>query len=1414
MSEAHSLLASLREAGVQVWMEGSELRYRAPAGVMSQERLAALRAVKHEVVDFLRQVAGANTSVAPLAAVRPRPARLPLSYMQERLWILDRIEHLGPAYHIAGGISLTGRLDAAAFEQALAEIVRRHESLRTRFVAHDERIEQVIDGPGGCMLDRQDLGGHDDPLQRKEAARRIAQAFVRSPFDLASGPLFRVQLLRLAPDEHIAVVVMHHIVSDGWSLNVLLRELGALYAAFSRGEPSPLPELPVQYVDYALWQRDWLRDDVLARQVAHWREQLSGLPVALDLPLDRPRPAVQSFRGDSVSFTLSPALSSRLKQLALAEGATPFMVYLAALQHLLARLTGQNDIVIGTPVAGRTDRLVEGLIGFFVNTLVLRTDVSGNPTFRQLLARAKETTVQAYAHQDLPFERLVEELKPVRTRSVPPVFQVLLALHNYPEEGLNLPGMRLEHLDSGFATAHAAKRDLSLHLTESADGLHGVLVYSTDLFERATIERFVSQFHTLLEAASAEPDRHLSGIPLQTAAEQQHMLVEWNATSRAYPPGCIHQRFEAQSDRTPEQTALVFNGKRLSYGDLNRRADRLASHLIARGVGPDVLVGICVERSLEMVVGVLGILKAGGAYVPLDPHHPQDRLATMLTDAGPCVLLTQQHLRARLRQLVDETPALSRLPIFSLDTDEIDAGDARPPRIFVNPANLAYVIYTSGSTGTPKGVAVTHASIGNFSAYLQREVYSGDAGNRPLNLTVNAPYVFDMSLKHIALLGAGHTLHMLSDDIRLDPGALLRYFKHNGIDGFECTPSQLSVLTDYLDTVDGEQLTLPGRVLLGGEAIGQSHWDQLKARAATTFFNMYGPTEATVDCAMCRVAAHASPTIGRPLDNYQIYLLDPYGQPVPVGVAGEVYIAGAGLARGYLGRPDLTAEKFVPNPFGPTPGSRMYRSGDLARFRSDGNIEYLGRIDHQVKIRGFRIELGEIETALNALDTVSNAAVLAQPHAASDEPQLVAYITARDGETMPDDAQLRSSLSSTLPDYMLPTHFMRLDRLPLNDNGKIDRKALPLPDISHSSEGYVAPGTATQIALATVWSELLKLKQVGLHDNFFELGGHSLLAVRMLARVKAGLGIDIALRELFANPTLLQFSAAIDACDSTSSRYPHLIALRTTKHVTPLFCVHPGQGEIGYVRNLLPWLDTSQPLYGIAAIGFMPGETPLDSVTDMASRHVEAIRSVQSTGPYRLSGWSAGGIIAYEMARQLLDAGQSVEFLGLIDTASDYARRSRGTLAPSEFQFLLQSAPSNAFADRLAHIHSAASVADVDGLLLCFQQEGCLPREMDLPLLRRHLSVRYGIAKALDGYVPPSLPIPVSLYCADAEAREDIAQGWIDLLGDRIRVTRFDATHYSIVELPQIQTLGQAIQEAMNALPQSSIRQQHGIESN
>ncbi len=1059
------------------------------------------------IEQLARRVQAARQAALPAIERVDRAQPLALSFAQQRLWFIDQLEPASSFYNIPAAVRLLGPLDADALRRTLDAVVARHEVLRTTFHTVEGAPVQVIAPQLVLELPLADLS--DLPASEREAkAQWLAQDEAQTPFDLATGPLIRAHLLRLQPAEHIALLTVHHIVSDGWSTGLLVREIAALYAAFVKDQPSPLPELAIQYADFAHWQRQSLSGDVLQQQLGYWRGQLLGAPEVLALPTDKPRPPVQRFRGATCRFTVPEKIVQGLHQVSRQEQATLFMTLAAAFNVLLARYSGQGDICIGTPIASRQRTELEPMIGLFVNTLVLRTQVDNGASFAELLRQVRATALGAYAHQGLPFEQLVDALAPTRSMAHQPLFQVMLTLQNAPMERLSLPGLELRPLAGSGSTA---KFDLSLFVTEADSQLFASLEYDTDLFDATTIERMAGHFTRLLQSVGQAPASPVHALRW-LAEDELAALREWNATGSDYArEQALHQLFDAQVERTPDAVALVFEDIQLTYAQLSARANRLAHHLKDLGVGPDVLVAVCIERGVEMVVALLAALKAGGAYVPLDPSYPGERLGFMLADAEPAVLLTQQALLASL-------PVSEGLATFCLDSqwDLLPARDANLPCTTL-PAHLAYVIYTSGSTGRPKGVGVTHGSVGNF---LHSMAQVPGLSSKDVLLAVTS-LSFDIAGLELWLpLTEGARCVLASREAAADGRQLRRLVERCGVTVMQATPSSWRLL---LEAGWPEQAAL--RALCGGEALPGDLAAQL-LRHTEQVWNLYGPTETTIWSALQRVQNAERITIGQPIANTQVHILDENFHLVPQGVPGELYIAGDGLARGYVNRPELTAERFVPNPYGPS-GSRMYRTGDLARWLSDGSLEYLGRIDQQVKIRGFRIELGEIEAVLAAQAGVREAVVLAREDVPGDK-RLVAYVVPQAGITI-EAGGLRTQLQSLLPEYMVPGHFVVLEALPLTPNGKLDRRSLPAPDLRGSEAGYIVPATPTEAAVASIWAEVLRLERVGVQDNFFALGGHSLLATQVLAKLRAALRVELPLRALFEAPTVAQLALRVNS---------------------------------------------------------------------------------------------------------------------------------------------------------------------------------------------------------------------------------------------------------------------------------------------
>jgi amino acid adenylation domain-containing protein len=1150
-----------------------------------------------------------------------------LSSAQERLWFLDQLEGPSATYNVYEAWRLRGSLDRAALERALKGFVQRHEALRTNIarVKGGQRTEQIVHDHLDVQLEYTDLSGHTG---REEDAVRLADEVIDRPFDLALGPLVRAQLVKVDAREHLLVLVVHHIVFDAWSAGIMRRELAELYAASLEGREPRLPAVAINYADYALWEARHLAGETWDQSLGFWREYLQGAPDTLDLPMDYPTPAVQSYRGAQIQAVISPRLVQRLGQLAQAEHGTVFHVVMAAWKILLARYSGQTDLVVGTAMSTRNRAELEAVVGFFVNMLPLRTQLAGEPTVRETVRRVQAATIAAMTYNDLPFERLVQALNPPRGTGRPPIFQVCLSYLKDEEKSEFGP---LELIPESLHPT-TAKFDLTLWLTERPDGLHLALEFATDLFSRDRAGRMLAHYLRLLEAMVEQPDAPIGQLPLLTDEESRKVLIEWNVTRREFPrEKRVHELFEMQVQQQPAAEAVRFGDQAISYAQLNDRADALAAVLRGLGVGPDVLVGLCVERSFDLLVGVLGIFKAGGAYVPIDPAFPADRVAHMLEDSRAPILVTQRPLLATLpasaahRICLDEPLPAPRPP----------AGPTAAP----SATDLAYVLYTSGSTGLPKGVAVPHRAVVNFLNSMRREpgLKKDDV------LLAVTTLSFDIAGLELHLpLTTGATLVLASREEAADGVALLRAIERHKVTVLQATPAtwRLMLAADWSGPP-----TL--KALCGGEAMPADLAGELIAHCAE-LWNMYGPTETTIWSTCCRVTDASEIHIGRPIDNTEIYIVDAHLQPLPVGLAGELLIGGEGLARGYLNRPELTAASFIPHPF--KPGQRLYRTGDLARYRSDSNIECLGRLDFQIKIRGFRIEPGEIENQLVAHPAVRQAVVVAREFKPGDL-RLVAYLVARSGLTA-DAADLRRHLRDALPEYMVPSAFVWLESLPLTANGKINRKALPAPGASTGggAEHAVAPRNPIEQRLRAIFEESLGSPVPSVTDSFFDLGGHSLLAVRVFAEIEREFGIRLPLARLFDSPTIAQLAVILSEKSGHDAQWASLVPIRTRTGKPALFLVHGAGGNILLYRELAEALGEDVSVYGFQSQGLDGLATPLTRIEDMATHYVRELRAFQPAGPYHLGGYCMGGSVAYEMARQLRRQGESVGLLALLDT--------------------------------------------------------------------------------------------------------------------------------------------------------------------
>jgi amino acid adenylation domain-containing protein len=1382
----HSLLATQVISRVRAAFK-VELSLRA---IFTSPTVAGLA---ESIVEQLR----AGVEMLPPLQRTPRDGAIPASFAQERLWFLAQLNRDNRAYNMPGALRLRGPLNAAVLQRAVQQIVGRHEALRTRFEAMDGLPMQVIADFVQVPLPMDDLSGLDEQAREQRAAELIRHE-AEQGFDLEKGPLLRLRLLRMGPTEHILGIMMHHIISDGWSLNVLRRELALLYEAFLKDGISPLPDLTVQYADYSQWQREWLRGSILEKQLAYWSEKLKGAPPVLELPADRPRPVVRSLQGDIVEVELSPELSVQLQDISQREGVTLFMTLVAAWQVLLHRYSGEDDLSIGTPVAGRNHQETEDLIGFFVNTLVLRTSLAGDPPFRELLRRVREVVLEAYAHQDLPFEKLVAELSVERSLSYTPLFQVVLTFQDMVRP------WKLEQLEATPVPARsgAAKFDLLLQLQAEETAIRGLLEYSRDLFEPATVCRMMDHLKALLADIVADVEQPISRLSLLTAGEQRQLLERWSRTGQAYPPAeCLHELFEAQAERTPEARAVTFENRHLTYAELNARANQLAHHLRSLGAGPDALVVLALERGIEMVVALLATLKAGAGYVPLPPEYPAARLEFVLDDVRPPVVLTQRSVAERLSRRSGHTICLDEEWALIAKSP---AGN--PPRA-AQPQNAAYVIYTSGSTGKPKGVVVSHFNVVRLLEATQ-PYYQFNASDC---WTLFHSYAFDFSVWELwGALAYGGRLVVVPYLVSRSVSEFYELVRAEKVTVLNQTPSAWD---QFMQEDEERKASLSLRyVIFGGEALVPSRsaaWFARHGDRQPRLVNMYGITETTVHVTLyelqLRDAEQSTSLVGAPISDLQVYVLDAWMKPAAVGVAGELHVGGAGLAPGYLNRPELTAERFIPNPFSKQPGERLYRTGDLARYRENGNIEFLGRIDQQVKIRGYRIELGEIESLLQQHEAVRQAMVIARQDDAGEK-RLVAYVVGKDkAEGL--GRQLRSYLQEKLPEYMVPAAFVQLDIFPLTANGKVDRKALPQPDHApRDKDLYVPPRDQFEMQLVQAWEELLNIQPIGVKESFFEIGGHSLLALRLMTRIRKQFGYELPLTELFRSPSIESLARVLRR--NYEVQESCLVPLQTKGKSAPCFFVHPVGGHVLCYMDLARRLGTEYPFYGLQAAGVSSTASIPKSIEEMAASYIRELEAVQPQGPYLLGGWSFGGVVAFEMAQQLAAKGQKVNALVLIDCAAPQPGGHQAEFEESarmaHFAAVLAGQFGKEMRLALEELQGLSPEKQLDYIFEKARSAQVLPPDIEAAELRRlYQNVFEPNLQALSAYRPQPYAEKVLLLLAAGEghaegARQlpDFAPGWNELAPDRIEVHRLHGNHFTLVREPNVQAVSALIKAA------------------
>ena len=1312
---------------------------------------------------------------AGLIPRRKRDGPIPLSFSQERLWFLDQINPGDVSQNISRGIRINGRLNHDRLKQALEDVVERHESLRTIFVTPelkatvDSKPRQLIAPRLMIPLPVTDLSG-DSP---EMSARAFARTEAQQPFDIRMGPLLRASLLKLGEHDHVLLLTLHRIVSDETSMEVLFRDIWQCYKARANEGRPELSPLPIQFADYAFWQCNSLDGDVTKNHASYWQAKLQGSPAVIDLPTDRPRPAVQTWQGALTRLILNDDLAAGVRALAKSEDATPATIFLAVFQILLSRYSGQHDVVLGNRFENREFEDLKNLVGPINGVLPVRTDLLGNPSFRELLAQVRNVILEAQSHSALPFEKVVEELQLERSLSCAPVFQVALNVRALPLSIPEIPGLTLGEFDFDPGTA---RLEITLDISEQVDHLDCRFEYNANLFEPETMERFAGHFKELLHGVVANPHQSVFELPWLTKDERRHILVEWNNTNATFEiDKNVHQLFERQVNHTPDAVAIEFGQTSLTYAELNRKANQLAHYLKERGVGPDIVTGIFLDRSLDMVVAVLAVLKAGGAYLPLDISYPLERLSFIVNDAGVPTLITQERLLSKLPQCESEIISIDRV-----DTD-IALQSTENPVAATTGENLAYVIYTSGSTGKPKGVQLHQRALVNLLAAMRARLSADDV---LLSVTTLS---FDIATLEILLpLIAGARLVLASKEATVDGPELIQLMNTSGTTLMQATPATWQMLIEA-GWKGNDRLT----IICGGEALSRDLAEQLLARS-NVLWNQYGPTETTIYSTAGRISSLSEEiTIGRPIANTRTYILDSQMQPVPIGVVGELYLGGEGVARGYLHRPELTAERFVPDAFSENPGARIYRTGDVARYLRNGNIEFLGRLDHQVKLRGFRIELGEIETVLGQHEFVKQSVVVAR----EDQPgnkQLVAYVIP--ASQSPGSGELRQFLQQYLPDYMVPATFVLMDALPRTPNGKIDRRALPAPsDLdSDSQKTRVAPRDNLEIQLVNIWAAILGHDRIGIRDNFFDLGGHSLLAARLFAQIENRFGIHLPLATLFQSPTVEQLANVLRGYQPSGS-WSSLVEIQPHGSKPPLFCIHAAGANVLIYRPLSRHLGEDQPVYALQAQGLDGQKPPLRRVEDMAAHYIRELRSVQPAGPYYLLGASFGGLVIFEMAHQLLADGQEVALLAMLNTNCPVVTMTHRIRCHIGH---LRELGARKYGEEVAGVlrrritRRPVSTTSPDPEIATLLKEH---RDIDEALVR---TLR-AIIDAEQSYVPTGRIYPgrITLFWAmnSIEGFEDNRLGWRRLAAGGLEIHEIPGNHTTMREEPNVRVLAERL---------------------
>ncbi|MEH2407393.1 amino acid adenylation domain-containing protein [Nostoc sp.] len=1428
MKTLDELLSELRQRDVKLWLEGESLRYRAAKDSLTPELLTELKTQKAEIINFLRQITtAANSQIPPIVACE-RNGNLPLSFGQQRIWFLHQFEPDSSSNNMPVVVRFTGNLNVAVLEESLREVVRRHEVLRTTFPAVNGKPTQVIATDVFLTLPIIDLQQVSNE-KREAEAHSLATKEAHQPFDLGKGPILRLLLLRLREREHLLIWNMHCIVCDGASSDLFYQDFTTIYKAFSVGKASPLPALTVQYADFTNWQYQWLQGEVLESQVNYWKQKLEGNLPIIELPYDRPRPhGVQTYRGDRAALLLSKALNHALTDLSQKWGVTLFMTLLTVFELLLYRYSGQEDLLISFASASRGQVETEGLIGFFSNTLVLRSNFAGNPTFRELLDRVRKDCLQAYTHQDLPFEKLIEELRPEqRSRNTSPLFQVKFSLNPPWSNGRGMGAVQLSDLTItslfGYIYHGKTKYDLTLVLREQDNGLGMVFDYNAEMFDANTIERMLGHFKTLLEGIVTNPDQLIAELPLLTTPEQHQLLVDWNGKQADYPQNtCIHQWFEAQVKRTPNNIAVSFENQQLTYQELNQRANQLAQYLQTLGVRSGVLVGLYVKPSLDMIVALLGILKGGGTYVPIAPTSGQDGLAFILEDAQISLVLTQSSLAEKFSE--------QQAQVICLDSDweAIAVHATENLGYHTTDQTLACVMYVSDSNEKPNGIAITHRNLVIHSLAIS-DTWELTESDRLLLIPNISCDSFIESLFPTWITGA--TAILQSQELQ---NSTTQFFPL--IDQQQITVVNLPTYFWYelVKEPSVSPQTLPAilrLVMVGGEKVSRNAyltWVE-KVGKQVRWLNAYGSLETTLTATIYdpEAATEASNTrseipIGKAIANTQIYILDQRSQPLPIGVTGEIYISSIAVASGYFNRPNLTSEKFIPNPFSSESGAYLYRSGDLGRYLSDGNIEFLGRLDNQVKIRGFRIELAEIETILGQYPGVQKTVVITKEDVLGDK-SLVAYLVPKQGETFGSE-QLRSFIQQKLPEHLLPSAFIIVDSLPLNANGQVERKALSTlnPTNSKIEKTFATAEDPLQLKLTEIWENVLGIHSIGITDNFFDLSGHSLLAVHLFSQIEKTFELNLPLAILLQYSTIEQLTNfirqqgflseshnKIQTSTSTNSGksipWPSLVPMQPNGSKPPLFCIHAIGLSVLYYRDLSLNLGENQPFYALQARGLNGKEAPFTKLAEMADHYIKEIQTIQPEGPYFLGGSSFGGLVAWEMAQQLVKQGQKVALLALFDTTGpNYIKQAPLEKRVSQHWDNLTKLGTNYVLEQIRN----------KGFWLKYKLQEkfrtlifkfSLRIWRTVPYNYRKLTIEEANKQAAREYVLKAYPGRVTVFRAEErfalEKREvDPKMGWSEMVLGDLDIQNVPGNHDSIFREPHVRTLSEKMKACIDQI--------------